>query len=162
LKIRDSRVKNEPDGSRCAQITRARGTYLLILRAETPLQVQVGRWGMLDVRPGYYMYVGSAFGPGGIAARVLRHCRRDKLDRWHIDYLRKVTAPLEVWCGCGPRELEHRWAQLLCAMRSVSSIPRFGCSDCHCESHLFASAGRPDFQRLAVAAGARLEVCPLD
>lgn len=34
-----------------------------------------------------YLYVGSAGGPGGLAARISRHLRRDKKPFWHIDYL---------------------------------------------------------------------------
>jgi len=41
------------------------GTYALILRSEKRSRIQAGRWREIDVEPGYYIYVGSAFGPGG-------------------------------------------------------------------------------------------------
>ncbi|MCG8024627.1 MAG: DUF123 domain-containing protein [Candidatus Thiodiazotropha endolucinida] len=52
------------------------GTYGLVLQADTDTVVQVGRWGAIDIRPGYYIYIGSAFGAGGVLARVSRHCRK--------------------------------------------------------------------------------------
>ena len=63
------------------------GVYALILEADRCLEVTVGKFGTLDVQPGYYAYIGSALGPGGLAARLKRHFSRDKLLRWHIDYL---------------------------------------------------------------------------
>ena len=140
---------------------RAPGTYVLVLQAESSQRVRVGRWGMLDVQPGYYLYVGSAFGPGGVNARVSRHCRETQARHWHVDYLRDTTAPIEVWCGHGVRDLEHRWAEILGDMRGVSSVPGFGCSDCKCESHLFMSPGKPDFERFCAVARIDPEVWPL-
>ncbi len=137
------------------------GTYLLVLRADSSRRIAIGRWGMLDVRPGYYLYAGSAFGPGGVSARVARHCRETQVRHWHVDYLRKVTAPVEVWYGCGSRDLEHRWAEIVGDTCGVLSVPGFGCSDCGCESHLFTSAGKPDVGRFCAVAGTRVEVCSL-
>lgn len=39
------------------------------------------------LRPGPYLYCGSARGPGGLRARLRRHMRRGKAIRWHIDRL---------------------------------------------------------------------------
>lgn len=114
---------------------------------------------MLDVAPGYYAYIGSAFGPGGVSARILRHCRINNKLRWHIDYLREVTTPVQAWCGYGGRDLEHRWARIYSRPGvfshpgGVTAIPGFGCSDCQCESHLFAAGSLPDSQRFGIAAG---------
>jgi len=115
----------------------------------------------MNVTPGYYIYVGSAFGPGGVSARVRRHCRDTKRLRWHIDYLRAVTTPLQAWCGYGCKDLEHHWANIFSCMSDVSSVPGFGCSDCRCESHLFAFRGRPDPQRFSIFAGMQPQIWPL-
>jgi Uri superfamily endonuclease len=40
--------------------------------------------------PGRYIYAGSAYGPGGLKARVSRHMRRAKRSQWHIDQLTKT------------------------------------------------------------------------
>ena len=48
------------------------GTYVLVLRSDKNQTVQVGRWGLLNIHPGYYLYVGSAFGAGGVRAQAMR------------------------------------------------------------------------------------------
>ena len=120
------------------------GTYALILRSRLTAKAQVGRWGQLEIVPGYYVYVGSAFGPGGVQARVARHCRKKKPKRWHIDYLREFLRPLRAWFSHDPKHLEHRWAQAFSNMGGLSPVQGFGCSDCKCEAHLFSAATEPD------------------
>ena len=127
------------------------GTYALVLHSESNDEIQVGRWGRLQMCPGYYIYIGSAFGPGGLAARVGRHLRRNKSKRWHIDYLRARAVPVAVWCSYAPKRLEHEWAQALTARADFDPIPGFGCSDCSCPAHLFYAAAEP---RLSVCAAA--------
>ena len=57
------------------------GTYVLLMRLSKRLDISVGTLGVLSAQAGYYVYVGSALGPGGLAARVGRHCRREKTHR---------------------------------------------------------------------------------
>jgi len=134
------------------------GTYALILQCLSNATVQIGRWGTLDIEPGYYVYVGSAFGPGGVRARVSRHFRTAKAKRWHIDYLREFVAPVGAWYSHDARRLEHEWAQVFHDMRGVSSIHGFGCSDCKCYSHLFRSARVPGFKRFSGLVGGGVEL----
>jgi Uri superfamily endonuclease len=129
------------------------GTYALVLHCQRNAATQVGRWGRLDLKKGCYIYVGSAFGPGGVRARVTRHCRRDKPSRWHIDYLREFVTPLGAWYSYAPQQLEHRWAQCLGGLHGLASIPKFGCSDCRCEAHLFYTASKPDLAGVLARAG---------
>jgi hypothetical protein len=72
------------------------GTYALLLEATTIQDVQIGKLGVLHMLPGIYVYVGSALGPGGLAARIERHARQEKTLRWHIDYLRAAADIEEV------------------------------------------------------------------
>ena len=125
------------------------GTYALLLRCDQDMSVQIGRWGRLVTRPGYYVYVGSAFGPGGLRARVLRHWRRDKTPHWHLDYLRAITTPVLVWYSRDARRLEHRWAQALAQLPGMRPVQGFGCSDCRCAAHLFFAAKRPTLATFA-------------
>jgi len=129
------------------------GTYALILHSESTGTVQVGRWGRLDVVPGYYVYVGSAFGPGGVLARVARHLRHEKPKRWHIDYLSGLTQVEAVWYSHEPIRLEHRWARALGDLPGMIGIAGLGCSDCTCRAHLFASAWQPDLAAFRDAVG---------
>lgn len=119
------------------EIDKRPGTYALLLRASTTQTIRIGRLGDLVLQPGYYIYVGSAFGPGGLAARVGRHLRQDKILRWHIDYLRAVCDVEEVWWTCDPVRRECEWASRLREVAGAKVPMRgFGSSDCGCEAHL--------------------------
>jgi Uri superfamily endonuclease len=48
------------------------GTYALIMKADDPFELAVGKLGLLKGRADYYVYCGSAFGPGGIRARMAK------------------------------------------------------------------------------------------
>lgn len=126
----------------------APGTYLLMLECTRAASVSVGKLGKINTCPGYYLYVGSAFGPGGVQARVDHHSRLAVKPHWHIDYLRTAAGLEAAWCSYGVR-LEHEWAQAL--MRSVDidvPLKGFGSSDCVCVSHLFYTKSRPDAKML--------------
>ncbi|HHP7234280.1 MAG TPA: DUF123 domain-containing protein [Desulfobacterales bacterium] len=129
------------------------GTYVLILCSYRQGILKVGRWGEIDVEPGYYLYVGSAFGPGGVRARIERHFRTTKRHHWHIDYLRDVAEPMAAWYTHATERCEHRWAQLLGDTAGMIAITGFGCSDCRCRTHLYRSPVEPDFKRFCRAAG---------
>ena len=73
-----------------------RGTYALILRALERRRIRIGRFGWLTAREGYYVYVGSAFGAGGLGGRLRHHLHPARASHWHIDFLRKAPAPIEV------------------------------------------------------------------
>lgn len=115
-----------------------KGTYILILHLENDISIQVGKLGKLKFKKGYYAYVGSAFGPGGIKSRLKHHIHplKKKL-HWHIDYLRKEASIKEVWVSDCKNRLEHEWGSVLENIVSSEKIPGFGCSDCKCDSHIF-------------------------
>lgn len=119
-------------------IPRAPGTYLLVLRSRQGVRIEVGRLGPLEVAPGVYLYVGSAFGPGGLRARVGHHLGAARRPHWHIDYLRAVAGVEAVWYVADGVRREHIWAARLMAAPGVHvPQPGFGASDCGCVSHLF-------------------------
>ncbi len=133
------------------------GTYILLLQNEARVNLQIGRRRKIALEAGYYLYVGSAFGPGGVRARVLRHCRVEKSLRWHIDYLRAMTTPWDAWYTHDPVPREHAWAEILSNMGDLSPVQGFGCSDCKCASHLFHTASMPDLARFSNALKAKIE-----
>ncbi len=134
------------------------GTYALILKNNSTITAQIGRYGKMNFRPGYYLYVGSAFGPGGVKARVCRHFRRIKRKHWHIDYLREFMEPLCVWHTHDTKRLEHQWANLLGDTAGVFPVPGFGCSDCKCASHLFHTSQTPNVHLFAGLVGCKVEM----
>jgi Uri superfamily endonuclease len=129
------------------------GTYALILRSRSKATTRVGRWGQIKLETGYYIYVGSAFGPGGVQARVLRHCRKNKSTHWHIDYLREFLNPVGAWYSQDRERLEHSWARFFSDRSGISSIQRFGCSDCKCNSHLFFTSKKPNLNHFSNLVG---------
>jgi Uri superfamily endonuclease len=133
------------------------GTYALILKSRSKAKIQVGRWGQFDLIRGYYIYVGSAFGPGGVRARISRHCRKTKPKHWHIDYLREFLSPVSAWYSHKTERLEHRWAWAFSEMDSMSSVRGFGCSDCKCDSHLFRASKEPVLALFSNIVGGRIE-----
>ena len=136
------------------------GTYVPVFHCLTNMQLEVGKWGTINIEPGYYCYVGSAFGPGGVKARVARHYRTGKAKHWHIDYLREHLELVGVWYSCQNNKLEHDWAGTLSAMPGMEPIQGFGCSDCQCYSHLFRSVNQPVFRQFCNKAGGNILSTP--
>ena len=120
------------------------GTYALIMTCNSSQQVTIGKLGRLRVRPGFYVYIGSAFGPGGLKARITHHKRLSLRPHWHIDYLRSVLLLKEVWYTNDAEPYEHRWAETIRGLKGATiPITGFGASDCSCSSHLFAFKDQP-------------------
>jgi Uri superfamily endonuclease len=125
------------------------GTYALVLRISRRLELRIGALGRLAVRPGLYVYVGSALGSSGLVARVGRHYRRDKRLRWHIDYVTTVATLDEVWYTVDKARRECQWAEALQQIRGATvPLDGFGSSDCRCRSHLYFFQKRPSLRAL--------------
>ena len=109
-----------------------KGTYLLFLKLNEDITVEVGKLGFLEFKSGWYVYVGS--GMNSLLKRVARHFRRDKRKRWHIDYLSVHADEMLVFLIPNER-VECKIAKELA--ERFKPIKGFGCSDCRCVSHLF-------------------------
>jgi Uri superfamily endonuclease len=125
------------------------GAYILELNVEDRLSLQVGKLGQVDFEPGRYLYVGSAYGPGGIAARVTRHLKRKgRRLHWHIDYLSAVIGVQRAWCLPGGDECEIV-STLLTDQRTTTPFAGFGSSDCsRCSAHLLTSTSHQPLEKL--------------
>jgi Uri superfamily endonuclease len=114
------------------------GSYILCLRLEHAAPLRAGRLGDFTLPAGTYFYCGSAFGPGGLRARVLRHARPGGKLHWHIDALREVADLVAVAWQVQVRA-ECAWSQVLASRPGARvPIPGFGASDCQlkCPAHL--------------------------
>lgn len=120
----------------------AGGSYTLLVELAETATVEVGALGDQRFKPGTYAYTGSALGAGGFS-RVDRHRRTARGDHdvrhWHVDHL----------LGHGDvridRVVRSVGADVECAVADrlpAGPIEGFGASDCGCESHLAAGAGR--------------------
>ncbi len=138
------------------ELTDCPGTYVLVLEVREPARIRAGRLGELEVAPGWYAYIGSAFGPGGVVARCRHHRRISVRPHWHIDYLRAVSELREIWFSCDSGRREHTWSDLIGKGKSATQpFSGFGASDCGCRSHLFRFSKTPSFM------GFRRRLCSL-
>ena len=114
-----------------------KGSYALVFRMKHTYNLSIGRLGHHHFLPGYYIYLGSALGPGGITARIRRHLRYSykKAPHWHVDRLLGVSRISEIWWKAGTESVECLWAVRLAKIGSIH-IAGFGASDCRCAGHL--------------------------
>ena len=120
------------------------GTYALVLACHRAAFVWIGRLGTWSVPPGFYVYVGSAFGPGGLSARLQHHQHKPAHPHWHMDYLRAICDLVEVWFTTEAARCEHSWAKAVARLPGAwVPVPGFGSSDCKCQTHLFRFDGMP-------------------
>lgn len=117
------------------------GTYALHLRLSEGKNIRIGRLGQFVFPGGEYIYLGSAFGPGGIRARLGRHLRGNGKLHWHIDYLRSAARIKGFWYSMDVHNLECQMSQDLALLpEAFIPAPGLGASDCRlgCKAHLVA------------------------
>lgn len=127
--------------------SRGKGTYALRFHLDQPLSLVVGRLGARTLPLADLIYVGSALGSGGLAARLNRHSCPNKPAHWHIDYLTTVLTPTIWRIDASGARLECAWVRELLALPGAwAPIPGFGSSDCRegCPAHLVALSGTVD------------------
>jgi Uri superfamily endonuclease len=165
------------------------GAYVIRLRlpAARTLVVRrrvrgrLGRSRTFVLPAGDYLYVGSALGPGGLAARIGRHLAREKALHWDIDFL--LSGPgrpaSEVWARASARRgLECRWAAAIARAAGTApvvgrregerrAVHGFGAGDCtrrcgcgsaapgSARTHLFRVEGEATLPRVRRVLGER-------
>jgi Uri superfamily endonuclease len=118
--------------------------------------IKVGKIGDLTFKQGTYAYVGSAHGPGGLAARLGRYEVGPRSLHWHIDYLLQQADFVGALYRADDLRRECSWARWV-AKTARDCVPGFGSSDCRCESHLFFVGNAATREELARAAGCELK-----
>jgi histidyl-tRNA synthetase len=121
-------------------IPRAPGAYILEILLDRPLAFEAAR--LRGTLPrGTYAYAGSAYGPGGLRARIARHLKSDKPIHWHADRLTAAGRVIGLGFIEGGRECDL--AQELAALPDAAiPIAGFGSSDCRrCRAHLIRLPG---------------------
>ena len=129
----------------------APGTYALVMRLPAARRLPIGRRREIHFfESGWYIYVGSAKGPGGIKSRTDRHLTLHRENAkpliWNIDDLREAVVIEEIWFSYDEASLEHEWSQAIMKhFRAEVPVKRFGSKDCKakCPAHLFRLAKRP-------------------
>nr|WP_235592322.1 DUF123 domain-containing protein [Methanobrevibacter olleyae] len=85
-------------------------------------------------KKGYYVYIGSAM--NSLISRINRHLSDDKKMHWHIDYLLKSqnSTIRDILFNISNKKIECDLANKIA--KNGEEVPKFGCSDCNCKSHL--------------------------
>ncbi|MCK4928003.1 MAG: GIY-YIG nuclease family protein [Candidatus Aenigmarchaeota archaeon] len=125
-----------------------KGVYVLVVKVDRDTQEKIGALGMIRFRKGTYAYVGSA--QNSLEKRIARHLSEKKNLFWHIDYLlnNKHAKATKVFYRIAEKSEECRIANIL--KESEDPVPKFGCSDCSCGSHLFRIKDMKSILRLGL------------
>jgi Uri superfamily endonuclease len=121
------------------------GTYVMILRSEHATVLRIGRLGTFWLPSGFFLYVGSAFGGGGVGARTNRHCCSQTPKMWNLDHIKAIARPVELWWTHVAEKVECPWAMALAELPGYCCpAPRCGGNDCKsCPAHLYHTNKRP-------------------
>jgi sugar fermentation stimulation protein A len=127
-------------GSHIEKEAKDQGSYLLVLELKRNRNIDVGKLGKVSFRRGFYIYVGSAM--AHLSKRMERHRHLRKQHHWHIDELRAVA---DYHTALAIRSLTRLECEIAKALLEISEwvIPGFGCTDCSCDTHLFAFENNP-------------------
>jgi len=116
------------------------GTYCLCIENHKTKKIKIGALGTHEFQEGKYIYVGSAL--NSLIPRLERHLKTSMgehhVTHWHIDYLlREQTVEIDsIYIIESPEHLECTIAEKV--SQYGEPVPRFGCSDCKCISHLYS------------------------
>jgi Uri superfamily endonuclease len=130
---------------------KCRGYYILLIHNTKEIETIIGYLGRKRLEKGYYLYIGSAQGPGGVGARVNRHLKKKKKIRWHIDYL--TTRPTMrivgiVYTCTTENGAETKIANII-GEKAKPAIPKFGSTDTRDLTHLYKCRDENECLKLA-------------
>ncbi len=120
-----------------------KGSYILLIKLDKDNVMEIGRSGPHNFQRGWYIYVGSAQGSGGVRARLKTHLGVNKNRHWHIDWLLRHAKIVRTYYLIGTKNRECVWSQAIANSPYITvPVKRFGASDCvnKCPAHLFRIA----------------------
>lgn len=119
-----------------------KGVYSLLFFIKQKTALTVGALGLQNLPSTLYVYTGSAFGPGGLKARLKHHINKSYNRRsWHIDFLltHKNTILTAIMAAQSNNNMECEINRFIKEKGGAKiPVPGFGASDCKnkCVSHL--------------------------
>ncbi len=127
------------------------GQYVLLLLLPIDQQLTIGKLGEFIFPAGWYTYVGSAFGAGGLMGRLKHHLKPVQKPHWHIDYFRQAAEVKEIWLSPDTEKREQAWVDLMLAIPgAIVPVDGFGASDSSRDSHLIYFDIKPSLEDFAV------------
>lgn len=135
---------------------------MLLLHLAENSTMTIGKLGTFDFPAGWYAYVGSAFGSGGLIGRIKYHLKPVERPHWHIDYFRQEALIGEIWISPDEEKHEPEWVEILLAIPgAMTPVEGFGSSDSRMESHLIYFDVRPLLDDFVVGVRARFPDVPV-
>ena len=134
-----------------------KGTYTLIINKKEKETIKIGALGKIEFKKGYYLYTGSAM--NSLIPRLKRHLKKNKKLHWHIDYLLKNATIEEIIFTDSLKKIECKIAD---EINTTKNIPKFGCSDCQCISHLHYTKTKKEAIKIVKKAYEKLNVPTYD
>ena len=132
------------------------GQYILLLHVGDDVDLTIGKLGTFEFPAGWYTYVGSAFGAGGLMGRLKHHLKPVERPHWHIDYFRQAAQIQEIWLAPDAEKHEEEWVELMLAVPGATILfDGFGASDSSQESHLIYFDVRPSLDDFAIGVRAQ-------
>jgi Uri superfamily endonuclease len=130
------------------------GSYALLLELSQVVTLANSRLAGRSIPPGWYAYLGSALGPGGLRGRLGHHLRLVRRPHWHIDWLKPWENCRLVLYQVGEKRMECAWSQVLLGLPGAAAPLRgFGASDCRfvprCPAHLVSLPANLDLQEIS-------------
>ncbi|MFC1803941.1 DUF123 domain-containing protein [Thermoproteota archaeon] len=116
-----------------------KGTYCLCINNKSDKILKIGALGEIFFPVGNYIYVGSAL--NSLVPRLKRHQKTSNgthhITHWHIDYFLHEK-DVEIQSIYVIENDDHLECDIVSQVSSYGGpVPRFGCSDCKCSSHLY-------------------------
>jgi Uri superfamily endonuclease len=121
------------------------GTYVMVMTLKRSMSLRIGRLETFWLPAGYLLYVGSAFGGGGVRGRTRRHRQAIAPKMWNLDHVKAVARPVEIWWTHFEKKVECRWAMALADLEGYRCpAPGFGSNDCQtCPAHFYHRSDPP-------------------
>ena len=110
-----------------------KGTYILLMYLDCNKKIKIGKNMNMNFKKGWYIYIGSAL--NSLKPRIKRHLKSTKKFHWHIDYFMSHVQIKNVYIKYGKIKEECHIASKF--LKDFLAIPKFGCSDCSCKTHLY-------------------------
>jgi Uri superfamily endonuclease len=115
-----------------------KGIYVLILKIDKEVKIDVGKMGKITFKKSFYAYVGSAMSGIHRLKRHLKNLEKGEVENkhWHIDFLIPYCRPVGwIFAECLNKRKEQKLAIYL--SEKLDYVEGFGASDSRSPSHLF-------------------------
>lgn len=143
-----------------------KGIYAIIINISEKLDLNIGKNRNYNFLPGYYIYIGSAFGThsNNIENRLSRHFSNNKKLFWHIDYLLNCSKIKIIKAFYAKTNLKKE-CELSAQFFNYSNADlykNFGNSDCKadCNTHLYYFGNISNLEDITINAFKNINLNP--